>query len=175
MLTKENFIKELKNKNQEAIEFVLDEYGNLIYKIAYMHLGNAELSEECVNEVLIKVWNSIKEFKYTNDKFKNWVGAIAKYTAISIYRKEEKHKRNVEYKDYYEKNQDALIDEFISKKEFADIVNRIQGFNEIDRYIFINRFFIGKSVKEIAKELNLTANAVSLRILKNREKLKKES
>lgn len=50
-----NFVKELKNKNQEALLYVLDTYGNLIYRIAYTNTNSKTLSEECVNDVLLKV------------------------------------------------------------------------------------------------------------------------
>lgn len=172
MITQDNFIEELKNKNEEALEYVLDTYGNLIYKISYMHLNSPELSKECVNETLLKIWISIENFKYSDDKFKNWIGAIAKHTAIDMFRKEAKYKSSSEFNDSYKYNEKLMSDDIIAKEELEEIRENINMFNEIDKYIFINRFFIGKSVNLIAKELNLTPNAVSLRISKGRSKLK---
>ena len=40
MIIYTNFIRHLKSKNPEAINYVLDTYGNLIYKISYMNLNS---------------------------------------------------------------------------------------------------------------------------------------
>ncbi|MBS5927429.1 MAG: hypothetical protein KIC66_10140 [Clostridium sp.] len=47
------------------------------------------------------------------------------------------------------------------------------NFKEIDRNIFIQRFFLNKDIKEISKLYNMTPNAVKLRILRARTKLSK--
>lgn len=86
-----NFVKELKNKNQEALLYVLDTYGNLIYRIAYTNTNSKTLSEECVNDVLLKVWHCIDSFNYPDNKFKNWIASIAKHTSIDLIRKEKHH------------------------------------------------------------------------------------
>lgn len=38
MITNSNFIEELKNRNPAALAYVLDSFGDLIYKLAYMNL-----------------------------------------------------------------------------------------------------------------------------------------
>ncbi len=83
-----NFVKELKNKNQDALLYVLDTYGNLIYRIAYTNTNSKTLSEECVNDDLLKVWHYIDSFNYPDKKFKNWIASIAKHTSIGLIRKE---------------------------------------------------------------------------------------
>lgn len=47
------------------------------------------------------------------------------------------------------------------------------NFKEIDRNIFIQRFFLDKDIKEISELYNMTPNAVKLRILRARTKLSK--
>lgn len=49
----------------------------------------------------------------------------------------------------------------------------IMNFKEIDRNIFIQRFFLNKDIKEISELYNMTPNAVKLRILRARTKLSK--
>lgn len=101
MITQDNFVEELKNKNEQALEFVLYNYGNLIYKIAFMYLNSSELSKECVNATLLKTWISIETFNYPNDKFKNWIGAISKNIAIDMFNKEHKINASSEFNNSY--------------------------------------------------------------------------
>lgn len=50
-----NFIKEIRNKNPDALEFAVNAYGNLVYKIIYSVLNNTfemPYIEECVSDII---------------------------------------------------------------------------------------------------------------------------
>ena len=49
MINKGNFLKQLKKKNEKALDYVIDSYSDVIFKVAYGVLNNRQLSEECVN------------------------------------------------------------------------------------------------------------------------------
>ncbi|MGL4991634.1 MAG: hypothetical protein ACRC57_10810 [Sarcina sp.] len=51
-----NYIDELKQKNERAIEYVIDNYGPMLYRVVYKILKSKEKSEECLNDVFLKVW-----------------------------------------------------------------------------------------------------------------------
>lgn len=171
MVTNNNFIQELKLKNPVALDYVLDTYGNLVYKISYMNLKSKELSEECVNDVLMKVWTSIDGYDYPDDKFKNWIGAIAKYTSIDKLRKEKKHFENVPDEDLSISSKEEIETDYINKEEFLKVKEYIMHFKELDRNIFIQRFFMNKSLKEVGELYDMTPKAVNLRIIRARNKL----
>ena len=63
--------------------------------------------------------------------------------------------------------------EQITKEELELVKKYIMNFKEIDRNIFIQRFFLNKDIKEISELYNMTPNAVKLRILRARTKLSK--
>ncbi|WP_156559513.1 hypothetical protein [Clostridium paraputrificum] len=68
---------------------------------------------------------------------------------------------------------DNIESEQITKEELESVKKYILNFKEIDRNIFIQRFFLNKDIKEISKLYNMTPNAVKLRILRARTKLSK--
>lgn len=172
MIAESNFIDELKNQNPKAIDYVMDTYGNLIYRIAYMYLDSKELSEECLNDVLLKIWRGIDKYKYPKDKFKNWIVTITKYSSIDILRKEKKNLTNLDDESltYIPSNED-LQENNISKIELELIKENINKFKEIDRNIFIQRFFKDMDIKDISKMYNISENAINIRILRARKKL----
>jgi len=171
MIDNTNFIRHLKSKDPEAINYVLDTYGNLIYKISYMHLNSRELSEECLNDVLLKVWNSIENFKHPDDKFKNWIAAIAKYTSIDLLRKEKKYFKNVHDDTLSISSSDDVAAEVISQESIKEVIENLEYLKEIDKNIFIQRFFNEKSLKEIGEMYDMTPSSVGLRIIRARQKL----
>lgn len=165
-----NFISQLKKKNPKALDYVFENYGNLIFKVAYSVLNNRELSEECVNDVLLKIWNNIDSFNKGDEKFKAWIIVMTKYTSIDILRKEKKHD-NVINLDSYEK-EDTSLESFLENKETKEnILSMIKTFDKENREIFIKRFFLHYSIKEISKSIGISENAISNRIRRGKFKL----
>ncbi|MGL4654690.1 MAG: sigma-70 family RNA polymerase sigma factor [Sarcina sp.] len=162
-----NYIDAMKEGDLDSLNHVIDLYSNLAFKVSYKVLQNRELSNECVNETFFKVWSNVKKFNRDEKSFKNWICTIAKYTAIDILRKEKKHDENI----YIE---DILID--ISDKEDdieTSIVLKeaIQELDELDRTIFIRRFYNEEKICDIARDLSMTDNAVYLRIMRGKKAL----
>lgn len=171
MITQTNFISELQSRNPEALNYIVDKYGDIIYKIAYSNLHSASLAEECVNDVLLKVWNSIDRYNYSKGKFSTWITTIAKNTSIDMLRKEKKYFENQEYDEYMSSSSENIEADQITKTELQKVIDNIINFDEIDREIFIQHFFLNKSLKDIAAKLDMSVNSISLRILRARKKL----
>ena len=87
--------------------------------------------------------------------------------------KVKKHFENTELNEENKDNSNSIEDKVITRRELEKIKEEIISFKEPDRSIFIQRFFLNKSVKDIASALSITPKAVSLRILRGREKLSK--
>ncbi|MGL5652284.1 MAG: sigma factor [Paraclostridium sp.] len=73
-ITEENFILKLKQKDERALEYVIDNYGWVIKSIVKKSMYNLEsYHDECLNDILIGVWNNIDRFDKNKCSFKNWV------------------------------------------------------------------------------------------------------
>jgi RNA polymerase sigma-70 factor (ECF subfamily) len=79
-----NFINELKKKNYKSMDYIVDIYGNLIYKISYsvLYKNNTSSVEECTNDVFMKIWDNIDCFDIEKGTFKTWIMTISKFKAI---------------------------------------------------------------------------------------------
>lgn len=166
----ESFIENLKKKEIDSLNYVIDKYSNLMFRVAFSVLNNRELSSECLNDSLMKIWNFCDGFEGNEDKFKNWICTITKYTAIDILRKEKRHANNLNIDDF--ENEHKLLkydeDEIIMLKE------EINKMEKLDKEIFIRRFLNEEKIKDIAASLELTENTVNLRILRGKKKLTKK-
>lgn len=173
MVTSENLIFELRNRNTEALDYVLENYSNLIYSVAFRVLKNNELSEECLNTTLFKVWEKIDTYNESKDNFEKWIFAVAKFSAIDILRKEVRHSSSCEIQDKDFDSSENIEKTFEVREELVEVMKVIEAFGEPDNEIFIKRFMMNFKVKDIAQSLNMTEKAVSLRILRGRKKIKK--
>lgn len=93
-----DFIKKLQQRQEKALAFVVDTYMPYVKAIARKILqhpcGNGAV-DECVNDVFLAVWHNSTKFKGDEQEFKKWIGTIAKFKAIDMYRKQKKMKRSV--------------------------------------------------------------------------------
>ena len=90
-ITEQNLIKQLKKKNPQAIDYIIDQYGGLIKTVLLKNLyDQKDHWEECFNDCLLAVWNHPERFDTKKGDFKAFLCAIAKYKAIDLLRKELK-------------------------------------------------------------------------------------
>lgn len=95
IITKDNFIDELKNKNEDALYYVIDNYSWILKTVISKHLFKIkDYEEECINDCLLGIWNNIDLFNPEKSSFKNWVAGIAKYKSIDYLRKYLKDSEN---------------------------------------------------------------------------------
>lgn len=168
-----DIIEGLINRDEAALSELIDLYGNLIYRASNKVLNNKELSEECLNIVLMKIWEGIEFYNKDKGLFKNWIYTLSKYTAIDIMRKEEKYiKNNFEIKKDLKENT-SVEDIILTKEIIENIKISIKDLNDIDKKIFIDRYENDKKVSDIAKDIGKTPKAISLRIMRIKNKLKR--
>lgn len=173
MVTSENLIVELRNRNTEALDYLLEKYSNLIYSVAFRVLKNNELSEECLNTTLFKVWEKIDSYNDSEENFERWIFSVAKFSAIDILRKEVRHSNSCEIQGRDFDSSENIEKTFEIREELVEVIKVIETFGEPDNDIFIKRFMMNFKVKDIAQSLNMSEKAVSLRILRGRKKIQK--
>lgn len=169
-----NYIKRLKNRKEDALEFVVDKYLPLVkgvtYKVLYSTNNEAAI-EECINDVFLSVWENISKFNGDDNDFKKWICAISKYRAIDYYRKLVK---NLEMAVDIEKEEKANSpeEEVIIKENRNELMKLINSLEPMDREIFIMKFFLGERNEEIAKKFSVTKSTIDNRIYRGKRKLR---
>lgn len=171
-----NFIRELKDRNEYALDYLIESYGPLVKgittKILYS-LGNSGIIEECMSDIFMAVWINIGKYNEEKGKFKGWIGAIAKFRAIDYYRKYSKEMQ-LEVIEETISNGRSAEEEFISEFEGSRLVEIIENLEEPDRTIFVMKFLLGNKVKKISEVVNLSVSSVNTRISRGRDKIRRQ-
>ena len=70
----DNYMNLLREKDERALDFVIDEYGGLIMSVIRRLLGGfPEEQEECFNDVLMKIWEHSEDYnKELSVKHLSW-------------------------------------------------------------------------------------------------------
>lgn len=171
MVDSENFIVYLKKRDMAALDYVIDTYSKRIFSVAYGVLKNSQLSEECLNDVLLKIWDNAKYFNREKEMFYPWIIAITKNTAIDIHRKEIKHSSKLNIEDIDLSEGYSFDKNIENKAKLKDVTKEIESMNDIDKEIFLRKFYLDQPSREIGVKMGLTDKFINLRIFRGRKKL----
>ena len=165
----ELIIKYIKKRKEIGIELLIDNYRGIITSVVRKHLGVLiNYEEECVDDVLLSIWDNIRSFNASKNNFKNWICAISKYKAIDYKRKYLYKIETIDISDeiYY-------IDRELLKSEMEEDINDILShLNEKDRELFINHYLNGDSLEELAIKNNTKISNLYNRLSRGRKRIR---
>lgn len=170
-----NFIIRLKKQKEDALEYVIEQYSSFVNAIAYKVLSGISVDavDDCVNDVFLVVWQNSGQFKGEPEDFKKWIGMMTKYKAIDIFRKLEKQCAREQSDDLLEQKSTgvSLQEQLVSKEEKKELLFAISKLEQVDRDIFMMKYYLQLSNQEIAEALRLTKAAVENRLYRGKKKL----
>lgn len=169
-------IREAKEGNQAAFNYLLNRYWNDVYGYQLKHLKNEYEAEDITIQTFSKAFDKIDTFDESYS-FSTWLVAISKNIHIDQIRKKKASIRSKTMMQDEEKVyniadetptiEDKLIKEQHLEQLLADIKQLKPHYQEV-----INlRFFQEKSYKEIAKSLNEPMNNVKIKLLRAKKLL----
>ncbi|KUO51133.1 MAG: hypothetical protein APF76_16710 [Desulfitibacter sp. BRH_c19] len=175
-ITDENVIQQLKYKNQDALEYIMDTYSAGVYGLAcniLKDLGQQEDIEECVSDVFVSVWEDCHHYNPIKGSIKTWLLILTKYKALD-YRRQMYGEKRITRADNVEKlvSPKMVENEIILKEEISQITAIIDQLGDKDQQIFYKRYFLYETIDKIAGQLGLTRHAVDNRLWRIRKILK---
>src|SRR3954447_7796512 len=82
-------LEAFRRREPDAVEAFYDEYGRLVYAVAYRMLSRHELAEDAVQQTFVRAWEAADRLDPARDPTA-WIATIAKRVAIDIYRRESR-------------------------------------------------------------------------------------
>ena len=160
---------------ENAISELSTRFGNQLHRIAYNILGNRLDAEECTNDTYLALWNAIPPI--SPDPLAPYVYRTGRNTALKRLHRDTAKKRDSRYDVSLEELNGCLpggdVEQIIDARELGRAMDRfLDSKSRESRYIFIRRYWFGDSVGEIAKDLKMQENAVSVRLNRIRNNLK---
>ncbi|MGL4655464.1 MAG: sigma-70 family RNA polymerase sigma factor [Sarcina sp.] len=173
-------IKNIKRKKECGLEMLIDAYGLFIRTIIRQKLYNLSADEdECLDDVLMCIWNNINSFDEKKNTFKNWVASVTRYKVIDYNRKYLKSRDYIKISSTDNdieniKDSRAKVDKKLLENELRDEINNLLDNLKLrDKELFIRHYLEEKSVEHISKETGEKTENIYNRLSRGREKLRK--
>ena len=150
--------------DRPEFNFAVEQHQNMIYRIALHYFRNQQDAEDAVQETFLRLYLRDKGFE-SAEHLRRWLMQvtvnICKDTLKSPWRK---HRVSME----------ALAEQpAFERPEQADLFREVMALPERYRTILNLYYYEELSTKEIAELLNLRQSAVTTRLSRGRERLKK--
>lgn len=137
-------------------------YGSLLFTVALNVLHNAEDAEDCVHDVLVRVWKNPHAFAADRGSVRAFLVVCVRNDAISRQRAAARRMRLSERITQPGDGVEELrIDDFVEQRRIREAIAQLP---QEQRDAVLLAFFRGKTHVEIAKELGQPLGTVKSRI-----------
>ena len=175
MLEDSDIIELYLKRDERAIDETATKYGPYCEKIALNILNNQFDAEECVNDTYLRTWNSIPP---TLPRiFSAFLAKITRNVAIDKYKSRNAEKRianPISLDELSECVGDGTISDQLEISAIGSAISKfLHGESEINRRIFVRRYFFEDSVRDIAKFYRISESKVKTSLHRTRERLKR--
>lgn len=164
-------------RDERAITETSSKYGAFLFSAAERITASSTDADECVNDTYLQAWNGIPPAE-PRGYFRTYLLRITRHAALDICRKRDAEKRSALMTEITEELENCLSDRqtaesAVEYKELGALINRfLKQQKELDRNIFIRRYYMAHSVEQISKSLGINKNRVKSVLFRTRNKLK---
>ncbi|MCD4753429.1 MAG: RNA polymerase sigma factor [Anaerolineaceae bacterium] len=149
--------------DEDAFTALFHKYKNLVYKTAYLMLGNANNAEDALQEIFVKVYKSLPNFRPSAGAFSTWLHRITVNHCLNWRRKRRVREISV----------DGIFHSLLSvssvsfENQLAEEERVYQALSQLSdklRVVVILRYYWELSYAEISQILDIPLGTVKSRL-----------
>lgn len=180
-INEKELVEKLKQGDETAFKFIVEEYKDLVYNTAIGIVQNEEDAEDVAQEAFVQVYQSIHNFK-GESKLSTWLYRITVTKALDHERKKKRKKRSAILKRIFltEKDNEIETPDFNhpgvlldQKENAAELFRAIRKLPENQKVAFVLNKLEGLSYQEISEVMNTSLSSVESLLHRAKTNLKK--
>jgi RNA polymerase sigma-70 factor (ECF subfamily) len=158
-------------RDEQAIRETDVRYGKTCMQVSMNILRSRPDAEECVNDTYLKTWDSIPPARPAS--LCAFVCRIVRNLSLNRLKELTAAKRSRDLTVSFEELEACIP---MPDEESPVLAEELAAFlkteGEVDRVLFVGRYWFACSVEELARRTGLTKRAVHMRIFRTRERLR---
>ena len=170
--SEEELIVLLKEKNESGFHYLYDHYSGALYGVILRIVQSKEYTEEIIQDVFVKIWNSIHQYDASKGRFYTWMINIARNTAIDYLKSKgfQNELKNQSLPDFVYNS--AELSTTNNSSDFIGFNKVIEGL-EVDKQELIDlAYYQGYTQHEISEKLKIPLGTVKTKMRNALMKLK---
>ena len=165
------------SRSENALSELERKYGISMQSISYNILKNREDAEECVNEAYMSLWNAIPPER--PEPLFAFASRVVRNISLNRYKHNKAKKRGGGFDIALEEIADIIpseqgVEAECENNEIREALNDyLATLSSENLYIFMRRYWYMEDVRDISRAMNISDQAVYLRIDRMKKKLNK--
>ncbi|MBR6377621.1 MAG: sigma-70 family RNA polymerase sigma factor [Oscillospiraceae bacterium] len=176
-MTEASILDRLCARDETALEALARRYGPLAKSVAQRILQNPQDAEECVQDGLMAVWETVPPLR--PDSLRSYFVTLVRNRALDCYRAERRDKRGggailAPLEELGDLAAPGSVEDEAAARMLEERINEfLARLPERERKLFLHRYYFMESVAEIGEFYGLTPHQVSVLLHRTRKKLKR--
>lgn len=159
---------------REAFGTLVTRYESAVCAVAFSRLGNAAASEDVAQETFLIAWRKLGDVARTPAKLAPWLCGIARNVARGRRRKEAREVPDAALDERVGARPASALDAMIGREAEALVWGALAEIPERYREPLVLHYRCGKSIREVARTLDLSEDAAKQRLSRGRKLLRTE-
>lgn len=88
-------IMEFRNGDKQAFEEIFYAFKDILYYFSYLYVHNYDDANDCVQEIFIKIINTVDQFNDVLSGFDTWVYSTARSTVLNFIRTKNRYEARI--------------------------------------------------------------------------------
>lgn len=163
-------------RSEQAVAELDRKYGGVCQNLSYQILQSRLDAQECVNDAYLGVWNTVPPQR--PNPLLTFLCALVRKISITRYHYNTAAKRNSQYSLALEELDGCLSspdtpEAILERRELTRCLEEfLDQCAQLDRVIFLRRYWFADSYRDIAARVGLSEKNVSVRLSRTRKALR---
>lgn len=175
----EEIIRMFTARDEQALRETEARYGSRSRRLAFRILGDRQDAEECANDMLMQLWDSIPPKRPRS--LPAYIAALTRNNALNRYEERNAAKRGggqmpaaLEEISPYLADPDQNVEDRLTETALRDALTQFLGtLSKENRLIFLARFWSFQPIADIAADHGISTGAVKMSLRRTKDKLRK--
>ena len=163
-------------RSERGLDELERKYGRRLHALAMNILADRRDAEECLNDVRLAVWNAIPP--EAPHSLKTYLGRVVRNLSVSRWRSQHAKKRFGGMETLLSELSDCVpsplnVEETVEQRRLSELISAwLDTLGEVDRALFVRRYWYGEGVSELARECGCEPKRLTQRMFRLRRALR---
>lgn len=169
--SEDELIALLREKSESGFHHLYDHYSGALYGVILRIVQSKEYTEEIIQDVFMKIWNSIHQYDSAKGRFYTWMINIARNTAIDYLKSKsfQNELKNQPLPDFVYENAELTT---TNNSDFIGFNNVLKSLESDKQELIDLAYYQGYTQIEISEKLKMPLGTVKTKMRNALIKLK---
>ncbi len=154
----------LRDKSEAGFQHLYDHYSGALYGVILRIVQSKEYTEEIIQDVFVKIWNSIHQYDSSKGRFYTWMINIARNTAIDYLKSKgfQNELKNQTIPDFVYNNTEFSTTN--DSSDFIGLSNVLENLESDKRELINLAYYQGFTQVEISDKLKIPLGTIKTKM-----------